>query len=279
MRSPDLINRRQFDNRLHGRRCLSGAAQREDQYALLYIDLDQFKVVNDTCGHQAGDRLLRDVTGLLQTRVRASDTIARLGGDEFGVLLETCTPEQATRIAESVRQAIRDFRFVWDGSTLSVGASIGIVQIRAETENVASIMSAADIACYAAKDAGRNRIHVYEADGVSDRHREMHWVARVTRAADDKRLELFFQPITPLGSGSQRAFHELTVRLRADDSQLVPPGEFISGRALQHHVGHLVAAKWWHEAIELATARRRQLRRGLPRCRMLGGEPLGHLAQ
>ncbi len=157
------------------------SAQRgEGAYALLYIDLDQFKVVNDTCGHQAGDRLLRDVTGLLQGRVRASDTIARLGGDEFGVLLEGCTPEQSARVADGVRQAIKDYRFVWGASTLSVGASVGVVQITAETESVAAIMSAADIACYAAKDEGRNRVHVYDADGVSHRHREMHWVARVT---------------------------------------------------------------------------------------------------
>ena len=220
-----LINRREFDNQLHG--ALLSAQRGEGAYALLYIDLDQFKVVNDTCGHQAGDRLLRDVTGLLQTRVRASDTIARLGGDEFGVLLAGVTVEQATRIAEGVRQAIRDFRFVWAASTLSVGASIGIVQIRAETESVASVMSAADIACYAAKDAGRNRIHVYGADGVSHRHREMHWVARVTRAAEDDRLELYFQPIVPLSAATQRAFHELTVRLRDDSGELVAPTEFI----------------------------------------------------
>ncbi len=220
-----LINRREFDNRLHG--ALLSAQRGEGSYALLYIDLDQFKLVNDTCGHQAGDRLLRDVTGLLQTRVRASDIIARLGGDEFGVLLEGVSLEQATRIAEGVRQAIRDFRFVWGTSTLSVGASIGIVQIRAETENVASVMSAADIACYAAKDAGRNRIHLYGADGVSHRHREMHWVSRVTRAAEDDRLELFFQPIVPLSGADDRAFHELTVRLRDDTGELVAPTEFI----------------------------------------------------
>ncbi|MBS0377832.1 MAG: PAS domain S-box protein [Proteobacteria bacterium] len=220
-----LINRREFDNRLHG--ALLSAQRGEGSYALLYIDLDQFKLVNDTCGHQAGDRLLRDVTGLLQTRVRASDIIARLGGDEFGVLLEGVSLEQATRIAEGVRQAIRDFRFVWGTSTLSVGASIGIVQIRAETENVASVMSAADIACYAAKDAGRNRIHLYGADGVSHRHKEMHWVSRVTRAAEDDRLELFFQPIVPLSCADDRAFHELTVRLRDDTGELVAPTEFI----------------------------------------------------
>jgi diguanylate cyclase (GGDEF)-like protein/PAS domain S-box-containing protein len=220
-----LINRREFDNRLHA--ALLSAQRGEGAYALLYIDLDQFKVVNDTCGHQAGDRLLRDVTGLLQTRVRTTDTIARLGGDEFGVLLEGCTGEQASRIAEGIRQAIRDFRFVWGASTLSVGASVGIVQIRAETENVTQVMSAADIACYAAKDAGRNRIHVYEADGVSNRHREMQWVSRVTRAAEDNRFELFFQPIVPLGNGTEVGFHELTVRLRDDGGELVPPSEFI----------------------------------------------------
>jgi len=221
-----LINRREFDNRLHA--AVLSAQRGEGTYALLYIDLDQFKVVNDTCGHQAGDRLLRDVTGLLQARVRASDTIARLGGDEFGVLLEGCTVEQSTRIADGVRQAIRDYRFVWGATTLSVGASVGVVQITAETESVANVMSAADIACYAAKDEGRNRVHLYESDGVSHpRHREMHWVARVTRAAEENRLELFFQPIRPIARAGATAFHELTVRLRDDDGRLVSPGEFI----------------------------------------------------
>ncbi len=225
-----LINRREFDNRLHT--AVQTAQRGEGAYALLYIDLDNFKVVNDTCGHQAGDRLLRDLTGLLQTRVRASDTIARLGGDEFGVLLEDCTLEQATRIAEGVRQAIRDYRFMWGPSTLSVGASVGVVQIKPDTQNVASIMSAADIACYAAKDDGRNRIHVYEQEGVSHRHREMHWVSRVTRAVEENRLELYFQPIVPTGVAESSArrlphFHELTVRLRDADGQLVPPSEFI----------------------------------------------------
>ena len=177
-----LINRREFDTRLQSAvlSAQSGAAT----HALLYVDLDQFKVVNDTCGHQAGDRLLRDVTGLLQTRVRASDTLARLGGDEFGMLLQSCTLDQATRIAETVRQSLHEYRFVWGASTLSVGASVGVVEIKSDTENVASVMSAADIACYAAKEGGRNRIHVYEAGGVSNRHREMHWVARVTRATE-----------------------------------------------------------------------------------------------
>ena len=241
-----LINRREFDNRLHA--------------ALLYIDLDQFKLVNDTCGHPAGDRLLRDVTGLLQIRVRSSDTIARLGGDEFGILLEGCTLEQATRIAEGVRQAIRDFRFVWGASTLSVGASIGIVPMSADTQNVANVMSAADIACYAAKDAGRNRIHVYEADGVSHRHREMHWVSRVTRAAEDNRLELYFQPIVPLNGDGGRPFHELTVRLRDAEGSLVPPSEFIPA-AERYNVMSVIDRWVMGQAIALLIERRE---RGVP---------------
>jgi len=173
------------------------------------------------------------------------------------VLLEGCTLEQATRIAEGVRQAIRDFRFAWGASTLSVGASIGIVQIRAETENVANVMSAADIACYAAKDAGRNRIHVYEADGVSHRHREMHWVARVTRAAEDNRLELYFQPIVSLNAPVGRPFHELTVRLRDDNDTLVPPGEFIAA-AERYNVMSVIDRWVVGQAVELLHERRRR---------------------
>ena len=253
-----LINRREFDNRLHA--ALLSAQRGEGSYALLYIDLDQFKLVNDTCGHPAGDRLLRDVTGLLQIRVRSSDTIARLGGDEFGILLEGCTLEQATRIAEGVRQAIRDFRFVWGASTLSVGASIGIVPMSADTQNVANVMSAADIACYAAKDAGRNRIHVYEADGVSHRHREMHWVSRVTRAAEDNRLELYFQPIVPLNGDGGRPFHELTVRLRDAEGSLVPPSEFIPA-AERYNVMSVIDRWVMGQAIALLTEPRE---RGVP---------------
>ena len=131
-----LINRREFDNRLHAG--LLSAQRGEGSYALLYIDLDQFKVVNDTCGHPAGDQLLRQVTGILQTRVRANDVLARLGGDEFGVLLEHCTPDQALRIADTMRQAIHDLRFQWGTNTMQIGASIGIVQIDQATESVAT---------------------------------------------------------------------------------------------------------------------------------------------
>ena len=253
-----LINRREFDTRLQ--RAVLSAQARTATHALLYVDLDQFKVVNDTCGHQAGDRLLRDVTGLLQTRVRSADTLARLGGDEFGILLENCTLDQATRIAESVRQSLHEYRFVWGTSTLTVGASVGVVEIKSDTEKVASVMSAADIACYAAKEGGRNRIHVYEAGGISNRHREMHWVARVTRAAEENRLELFFQPIVAIGSEAAPSFHELTVRLRGDDGELVPPSEFIPA-AERYNVMSVIDRWVVLQAVQLLRERQR---RGAP---------------
>jgi diguanylate cyclase (GGDEF)-like protein/PAS domain S-box-containing protein len=222
-----LINRREFDNRLA--EALQSAQRHEGPHALLYVDLDQFKVVNDTCGHSAGDRLLRDVTGLLQAHVRAADTIARLGGDEFGILVRSCTAEQGANIADNIRQAIRDYRFTWEQNTTGIGASIGVVEITSASESAASLLSAADIACYAAKDSGRNRVHLYDSNEVSGRHREMYWVSRVTRAVDEGRLELYFQQIMPTSDASPAlpAFYELLVRLREDSGQLVLPGEFI----------------------------------------------------
>jgi diguanylate cyclase (GGDEF)-like protein/PAS domain S-box-containing protein len=222
-----LINRREFDNRLT--HALQSARDGQGPHAVLYVDLDQFKVVNDTCGHSAGDRLLRDVTGLLQAHVRHGDTIARLGGDEFGILVPRCTAEQAARMAENIRQTILDYRFCWEQTTSSIGASIGVVEITAESDSVASLLSAADIACYAAKDSGRNRVHLYNSSEVSGRHREMYWVSRVTRAVDDGRLELHYQPIVATGCEAPQipAACELLVRLRDDGGRLVMPEEFI----------------------------------------------------
>jgi diguanylate cyclase (GGDEF)-like protein/PAS domain S-box-containing protein len=222
-----LINRREFEQRLHN----ALGEVREDPtaaHALVYLDLDQFKVVNDTCGHPAGDRLLKQITGLLQTRVRASDTLARLGGDEFGILLQDCSIDQAMKIAESLRQSIREFRFEGAGQTLQLGASIGIVALDQSTESVAGVMSAVDVACYAAKDQGRNRVHLYQINNVPERHREMQWVSRLQRACDDGRLEIFFQPIVPIGDTQDRRGHyELMLRMRDEDGALVQPIEFI----------------------------------------------------
>jgi diguanylate cyclase (GGDEF)-like protein/PAS domain S-box-containing protein len=222
-----LINRREFENRLTA--AVENTRQEADsRHVLLYLDLDQFKLVNDTCGHPAGDQLLKQITGVLQTRVRSCDTLARLGGDEFGVLLQKCSLDQALRIAEGLRQAIRDFRFIWQDGVLEVGVSIGIVEITNETPTVANVMSAADVACYSAKDLGRNRVQLYKPDDVPERHREMHWVSKLARACDESRFELFYQPIVPIGATAHDHEHfELMLRLRDESGALVAPVEFI----------------------------------------------------
>jgi len=248
-----LINRREFDNKLQI--AVQSARDGEGPHALLYVDLDQFKVVNDTCGHSAGDRLLRDVTGVLRQHVRAADTISRLGGDEFGVLVQHCSAEQAARIADNIRQAVRDYRFSWEQNTTSIGVSIGVVEITSDSESVASLLSAADIACYAAKDAGRNRVHLYASGDVSGRHREMYWVSRVTRAVDENRLELYQQPIvrTQTNAPAAPAFCELLVRLHGDNGELVLPGEFIPA-AERYNVVSAIDRWVVQRAVELLQA-------------------------
>jgi diguanylate cyclase (GGDEF)-like protein/PAS domain S-box-containing protein len=222
-----LINRREFENRLTAA-VESVRAGGDVRHSLLYLDLDQFKLINDTCGHPAGDQLLKQITGLLQSRVRSADTLARLGGDEFGILLQNCAVDQAQRLAQTLRQAIRDYRFIWQDGVLGVGVSIGIVEITGETPTVANVMSAADVACYTAKDSGRDRVEVYQPDHVPERHREMHWVSRLTRACFDGNFELFYQPIVPIGSTVQTREHfELMLRLRDDSGALIVPAQFI----------------------------------------------------
>ena len=222
-----LINRREFENRLN-EALLTARSDEAVAHVLLYLDLDQFKVVNDTCGHQAGDRLLKEITGILQTRVRAKDTIARLGGDEFGILLQDCTADRAEKIADVLRQAIREYRFEWHDGAMNVGASIGIVEINSTSESITSVMSAADVACYAAKDSGRNRVHMYQHGAAPERHREMQWVSRLTRACEENRLELYYQPIVPIGANRDtRGHYELLLRMRGENGELVQPAEFI----------------------------------------------------
>jgi diguanylate cyclase (GGDEF)-like protein/PAS domain S-box-containing protein len=222
-----LINRREFENRLTT--AVESARQDADgRQALLYLDLDQFKLVNDTCGHPAGDQLLKQITGVLQSRLRGGDTLGRLGGDEFGILLQSCSLDQALRVAENLRHAIRDYRFVWQEGVYAVGVSIGIAEITRETTNVANVMSAADVACYDAKDQGRNRVQVYKPDHVPERHREMQWVSKLTRACEESRFELFYQPIVPIGANpTDREHFELVLRLRDESGALIMPVEFI----------------------------------------------------
>lgn len=226
-----LINRREFENRLEEairERVLDTSAS----HVLLYMDLDQFKLINDTCGHTAGDQLLRKLTNVLKAKVRSKDILARLGGDEFGVLLKDCAPERAMLVAEGLRQAVRDFRYVWEERTINFGVSIGLVALGGKIQTAAEAMSAADVACFAAKDGGRNRVHVYEFDDgkgeASERHQEMLWVSRITRALEDERFVLYFQPIVPIGANKDRRGHfELLLRMLDEKGQVVTPDSFI----------------------------------------------------
>ena len=224
----NLVNRREFENRLE--RALKSAKARETSYAVLYLDLDQFKIVNDSCGHSAGDELLKQLGSLLKSKIRWRDTLARMGGDEFGVLLESCTVDEAVRTAESLREAVNEFKFVWDERTFRLGVSIGVVPITADNEDVAVLLSAADSASAAAKEAGRNRVYSYQENDIDlmRRRREMQWAARINNALEENRFELFRQTIQPLQEQNLGAHYELLLRMRDETGNMVSPELFIA---------------------------------------------------
>jgi diguanylate cyclase (GGDEF)-like protein len=223
-----LYNRREFERQL--RIAADSARLDERGHALCYLDMDQFKVINDTCGHVAGDELLRQFTALLQKQVRDTDVIARLGGDEFGILLNHCSVENASRLANALVGKVREFRFHWQDRRFDVGVSIGLVAITENNKDVSEILSAADVACYAAKDAGRNRIHVHSEDDnvLRQRHGEMQWVSRLGKALEENRFLLYCQPVVGVAGGQRTVEHyEILLRLQDEAGKIVPPGAFI----------------------------------------------------
>jgi diguanylate cyclase (GGDEF)-like protein/PAS domain S-box-containing protein len=223
-----LMNRREFEARLEF--ALSSARSDGSQHALCYLDLDQFKVVNDTCGHIAGDQLLRQLTTLLKAKLRDSDILARLGGDEFGVLLENCPVPKAREIADELRTMVRDFRFVWQDKIFDIGVSIGLVPFNGGSANVGELLSAADSACYVAKDLGRNRIHIYVPDdsALAQHQDEMQWVQRISRAIEQDRLKLFGQSVVNIqGKETNTVRYEILVRMLSETGELIPPMSFI----------------------------------------------------
>ena len=228
-----LVNRREFESRME--RALKSAKARETSYALCVLDLDQFKIVNDTCGHSAGDALLGQVGALLKSKVRWRDTLARLGGDEFAILLESCTLEEALRTAETLREAVGNFKFTWEERTFRLGASIGVVPISADNADVAAVLSAADSACQAAKQSGRNRVHSFEENDLDlmRRRREMQWAARINTALEENRFELFRQSILPLHGDEAGAHYELLLRMRDESGKIVSPDQFMT--AAEHY--------------------------------------------
>ncbi len=223
-----LVNRREFEIRLD--HAFLNVRADNIEYALCFMDLDQFKLINDTCGHNAGDELLRQISTILKQQIRKSDTLARLGGDEFGVLLESCSLTKAEQIAYILLRAINDFRFTWKGQTFDVGVSIGVAPITALTANISELLSAADTACYLAKDKGRNRIHIYHPEDTElEQHKgEVQWVQKINEAIDNDNFILYYQPIVSLNKSNPAANHyEILVRMMNEIGDLIPPMAFI----------------------------------------------------
>jgi len=223
-----LYNRHEFEQQLQ----LAMDEEKLDGrgHTLCYLDMDQFKVVNDTCGHAAGDELLKRFSTMLRGTARDADVIARLGGDEFGILLKHCDLDHALGIAQSLLNKTRNFRFVWQDHSFDVGISIGVVSISSAVMGMTEIMTAADIACYAAKEAGRNRIHEYrpDDDALRRRHGEVHWASRIGRAIEENRLRLYCQPVVPLSTNPEPApYYEILLRLLDENGALIPPIAFM----------------------------------------------------
>ncbi len=240
-----LVNRREFEVRLG--RALKSVGNARPGHALCYLDLDQFKVINDTCGHLAGDEMLQVVGQLLDARLRQRDTLARLGGDEFGILMEHCSLDRAYEVMDEIRHLIEEHSFEWQGNAFRLGISIGVVPLTDETDSVAAAMSAADSACYSAKEAGRHRIQVYGARDAEliQRQEEMEWVARINRALDDDRLELYYQAIVPVDwsepdeVADEGAHYELLVRMTLGNGDVAPPGLFLPAAERYHLIGRI----------------------------------------
>jgi diguanylate cyclase (GGDEF)-like protein/PAS domain S-box-containing protein len=229
----DLFNRREFERRLS--RLLEQGSPGAVEHAVMFLDLDQFKVVNDTCGHAAGDELIRHVGATLRACLRASDILARLGGDEFGIVLPHCMTANALLIADTLRQAVANIHLPWAERVLTTGASIGVVSVGANLMSTKEVMKAADVACYMAKEKGRNRVHHFRFDDqeLSATHTQMEWVSRVKAALDQDRFCLYAQKIEPLaaagrGGRAHDGLHvELLLRMTDESGSIVPPSMFI----------------------------------------------------
>jgi diguanylate cyclase (GGDEF)-like protein/PAS domain S-box-containing protein len=235
-----LANRREFE--IVAARHLESARRHGVRHAVLFIDLDQFKVVNDTCGHLAGDALLRNLSQVLAAKTRRSDTLARLGGDEFGVLLEGCDLLHAQRLAAQLLAAIRAFRFPWEGRVFALGASIGVAEITPDSRDLESVLSAADTACYLAKDKGRNQVQVYRPDDeeISTRAGQMSWVSRITTCVEENRFFLHCQRVVSLDAPpdtTSNEYLELLLRMRDEQGRMVTPMAFIPAAERYHLMG------------------------------------------
>jgi diguanylate cyclase (GGDEF)-like protein/PAS domain S-box-containing protein len=228
-----LVNRREFEDRLQ--EVIDLAQDNGVENSICYLDLDQFKVINDTCGHMAGDEMLRQIAQHLFGCLRRDDTLARLGGDEFAVLLENCSLPNAEQVASNIHTAVQNFRFFWQDKVFTVGVSIGIAQIYPHGETLTEVLRRADAACYAAKEAGRNRVHVFREDDeeLAHRHVEIQWVSRIHSALDEDRFELWYQEIAAINRGDDEIGNtaedhfEVLLRMRDSEGRTILPGNFL----------------------------------------------------
>ena len=220
-----LVNRQEFEARIS--QALDDVKKSRDIHVLMFLDLDQFKLVNDTCGHTAGDELLVRITKILQMVIQDRDTLARLGGDEFGILLNHCQKDEAMNTAQRIKKAVKESRFVWEGNTFETTLSIGMVEINEHALDHQEVLSCADIACYAAKDRGRDAVVWFspEDEEYNKRKSEMQWVPRIKQAAKENKFVLFHQPMQGL-QNDNTVHEEFLVRLQEQD-RLIPPFEFI----------------------------------------------------
>ena len=252
-----LINRPEFENRFV--KVFERSRNDGTEHALLHIDLDQFKVVNDSCGHAIGDQVLQHVSRLLSGMVRTSDTVARMGGDEFAIILEGCETAQAQAIAQKICEKLEHFRFEHEGKRCRVGTSIGLVPVNGSWKNMSAIWQAGEIACHAAKEAGRNRVHVwYETDlALRARQQETCWTSRIEQALDEDGFVLFAQRILPLRDMGAGTHAEILLRMRNKDDSLAPPGDFLPAAERFHLVSRIDrwvlkrAVSWMKNAVPL----------------------------
>jgi diguanylate cyclase (GGDEF)-like protein/PAS domain S-box-containing protein len=230
-----LFNRTEFEHR--ATRVLTSAREDQSEHVVCYLDLDQFKIINDTCGHAGGDELLRELGAFLKPKLRQRDTLARVGGDEFALLLEHCSLDQAWSIANELCESIRAFRFYWEGKAFSVGVSIGIASFSAADDDISVVMAAADAACYMAKEKGRNRVHIFKLndDELAEKRVRGAWLARLTRALDEDRFRLYYQNVCRLADTGGRIHHEILLRMVDENGNLLNPSVFISA-AQRHHL-------------------------------------------
>ena len=231
-----LLNRHEFEARLE--RAMVRCAQDGREHALCHLDLDKFKVVNSTCGHVAGDELLKQLGARFRAILREEDSVARLGGDEFGLLLEYCSLAQAKEIAGKILKMVENFRFTWQEKSFTVGVSLGLVSINAQSGSLTDVLSAADSACYVAKDQGHNHLHVFVQDDLElTRHKgEMQWLQHIREALDNDYFQLYHQRILPLSEtgNTDYGYSEILLRLQREDGEIITPNLFLPAAERYH---------------------------------------------